>query len=63
MDECGMEKFVSLDSSEKPITVLGDRWWPQTTKQEGDKISNYFLHDIRRICNARPNVGGVSIRS
>ena len=29
IDECGMEKFCTLDSSEKTIAILGDRWWPQ----------------------------------
>ena len=29
IDECDMEEFGTLDSSEKPIAVLGDRWWPQ----------------------------------
>ena len=35
VDECDMEKFGTLDSSEKTIAILGDRWWPQTAKQEG----------------------------
>ena len=26
IDECGMEKFDTLDSSEKTIAILGDRW-------------------------------------
>ena len=26
IDECDMEKFGTLDSSEKTITILGDRW-------------------------------------
>ena len=34
IDECNMEKFGTLDSSEKTIAILGDRWWPQTVKQE-----------------------------
>ena len=38
IDECDMEKFSTLDISEKTIAILGDRWWPQTAKQEGDKI-------------------------
>ena len=38
VDECDMERFGTLDSSEKTIAILGDRWWPQTAKQEGDKI-------------------------
>ena len=43
IDECGMEKCGALDSSEKTIAITGDRWWPQTAKQEGDKISKKFL--------------------
>ena len=46
IDECDMEKFGTLDSSEKTIAILGDRWWPQTAKQQGDKISKKFL-----VCN------------
>ena len=38
IDECSMEKFGTLDSSEKTIAILGDRW-PQTANQKGDKIS------------------------
>ena len=30
--ECDMEKFGTLDSSEKTITIPGDRWWSQTPK-------------------------------
>ena len=26
IDECGMEEFDTLDSSEKTIAILGDRW-------------------------------------
>ena len=44
IDESGMQKFGTLDSSEKTIAILGDRWWPQTAKREGDKTSeNFFL--------------------
>ena len=32
-----MEKFGKVDNSEKTIAILGDRGWPQTAKQEGDK--------------------------
>ena len=45
IDKCGMEKFGKLDSSEKTIAILGDRWWPQTAKQEGGKISKQFLRN------------------
>ena len=40
-----MEKFGKLDS-EKTIAIVGDTWWPQTAKQEGDKISKTFLCNI-----------------
>ena len=28
IDECDVEKFGTLDGSERTIAVLGDRWWP-----------------------------------
>ena len=58
-----MEEFGRLESSEKTIAILGDRWWPQTAKQERDRISKQFLCNIWQERNGRPNVGGVSIRS
>ena len=57
-----MEEFGILESSEKMIAILGDRWWPQTAKQDGDRISKQFLRNIRKKRNERPNVGGVYIR-
>ena len=36
--ECDTEDFDTLDSSEKTIAILEDRWWPQAEKQEGDTI-------------------------
>ena len=48
IDECGLEKFGTLDSSDKTMGVLGDRWWPQADKQEGDKIIEKFLCNIRK---------------
>ena len=42
IDECGVEKFGTLDSSEKTTAILGDRWWPQTANQQGGKISKIF---------------------
>ena len=36
--EGGIQSFDALDSREKMIAILGDRWWPQTAKQDGDKI-------------------------
>ena len=44
ISECGMEQFGSLDSCEKTIAILGDRWRPQTAKQEGDNSeADFFL--------------------
>ena len=62
-DECDMEKFDTLDSSEKTIAILGDRWWPRTAKQEGDKIRKTVLCNIRNKRNERRKVGGVSLWS
>ena len=36
-DECGMEEFGGQGSSEKTFAILGDRWWPQTAIQDGDR--------------------------
>ena len=60
-----MEEFGRLESSEKTIAILGHRWWPQTAKQDGDRISQQFLLicSIWKKRNERPNVGGVSTRS
>ena len=63
LDVCGMEGFGRLESSEKTIAILGDRWWPQAAKQDGDKISAQFQYNIWKKRTGRPNVGGVSIRS
>ena len=60
-----MEGLDALDNSEKTIAILGDRWWPQAARLEGDKTcgkkKNVFSTWERR--DERPNVGGVSIRS
>ena len=63
LDVCDMEEFGRLESSEKTIAILGDRWWPQTAKQDGDRTSKQFLCNIWKKRIERPNVGGVSIRS
>ena len=63
LDVCHMEELGRLESNEKTIAILGDRWWPQTAKQDGDRISKQFLCNIRKKRNERPNVGGASIRS
>ena len=63
LDVCDTEEFGRLESSEKSIAILGDRWWPQTAKQGVDRISKQFLCSTWKKRNERPNVGGVSIRS
>ena len=63
LDVCDMEQFGRLESSEKTIAILGDKTWPQTAKQDGNRISKQFLRKIWKKRNERPNVGGVSIRS
>ena len=61
---CDVEEFGRLDNSEKTIAILGDRWWAQTAKQDGGRISKQFLCTrIWKKRNERPNSGGVSIRS
>ena len=62
-DECNVEEFGTLDSSEKTIAILGDRCWPQAAKQEGVKKSKQCLCNIWKQRNERRTVGGVCIRS
>ena len=38
IDGCDREEIGTLDSSKETITILGDRWWPQTAKEEGKNI-------------------------
>ena len=33
-DDCDVEAFGRLGSSEESITIVGDRWWPQTAKHD-----------------------------
>ena len=44
LDGCDMEEFgrLLIESSEETIAILGDRWWPQTAKQDGDRINEQF---------------------
>ena len=42
-----MDVFRTLESSEKRTAILGDRWWPQTAKQDGDRISKHPYYIIR----------------
>ena len=61
--EGGIKSFDVLDSREKTVAILADRWWPQTAKQDVDKICKRFLCNIWKKRNERLNVEGVSIRS
>ena len=45
-DVCDMEECGKRESSEKTITLLVDRWWPQTAKQDGDRINKQSLCSI-----------------
>ena len=58
-----MEEFGRLESSEKTIAILGDRWWPQTANQDGDKISKQFMCNTWMKRNERSYVERVFIRS
>ena len=42
LDECDMKEFGRPESSEKKIAILGDRWWQQAAKQDGDRIGKQF---------------------
>ena len=50
LDERDMEEFGRLESSDKHIAILGDRWWPQTAKQDGDRINKRFLRSTWKRC-------------
>ena len=43
LDVCDMEEFGRLERSEKTIAIPGDRWWPQTAKQDGDRTSKQLF--------------------
>ena len=59
---CDMERFGRLQRDEKTIATPGDRWWLQTAKQEGGRISKQSWCNTWKKHDERPNVGGVSIR-
>ena len=59
IDECDMEEFGTLGSSEKTIVIPGNRWWPQqAAKQEGDKLSKKKLRNIWKQRRERPKCWG-----
>lgn len=47
-------EFVSYLSRERMIAILGDRRWPQNTKQEEDKICKHVSVEIWK--KRRPDV-------
>ena len=55
IDECGMDMFGTLDTSEKTIAILGDSGWPQKAKQEA--WSFYVKRGKKHY--EHPNVRGV----
>ena len=61
LDGCDMAELGRLESSEKTIAILRDRWWPQTAKQDEDRISKQFLCNTWKTHNERPNVGGAAL--
>ena len=63
LDVCDMKEFGRLESSEKTIAFLGDRWRRQMAKPDGGRISKQLLCSIWKKRTERINVGGVSIRS
>ena len=63
LDKSGMKSFDALDSREKTIAILGDRWWPQKANQDGDMICRRFLCSVWKNRNEYLNVGGLSLRS
>ena len=54
LDVCDMKEFGRLESSDETITILGDGWWPQTAKQDGDRISKPFQYNMWKKRNERP---------
>ena len=54
-----MEEYGRLESSDKTIAILGDRWWPQTAEQDGEWTRKQFLCNMWKKSSERPNVGGV----
>ena len=59
--EGGIKSFDALDIREKTIAILGDRCWPQTAKQDGDKICKRFLCNIWKKRNERLNLSLIHI--
>ena len=54
IDECNTERCSTLDDSEKTFAILGDRWWPQTAKQEGGEANSFLKRNTwENVMNAQ----------
>ena len=64
IDECDMDEFDTLDSSEKTIVILGDGGHRRRNRK-GMRLAKkiYLVCDIWKRRHERQNVGGVSNRS
>lgn len=59
-----MEKFLTVDSSEKTIAIVLDKWWPQATRHEMYKISQHYMCNVCKQRNeSQTVVEGVFITS
>ena len=58
IEGCGMEMFGTLNK-EKAVAILGDRWCPQTAKEEGRQDVQRVLCHMPKKRTERPNVGGL----
>ena len=64
LDVCDMKvECGRLQGSVKTIAMVKDRWSPQTTKQDGDRIREQFPFNIWTTRIERRNVGGLSNKS
>ena len=62
------QEFDAQAGSEKTVATLGDRWWPQAAKKEGDEDRRKFRCNTPSYANnvpgsEHPNIGGVSNKS
>ncbi|CAN0039385.1 unnamed protein product [Sphacelaria rigidula] len=51
-----MKSSDALDSREKTIAILGDRWWQRTAKQDGDEICEGGLCSVWKVMSCRRNI-------
>ena len=56
VNEGGIKSCDALESREKTIAIIGNRWWPQTAEHDGDKICRRFLCSVWKKRNEYLNV-------